>query len=362
MENEKLNFDIELVRKMSEEQYMSTSEIAKELNTTTRKIRDFCIHHKIEYSAYKYIDPNIIKEEIQNGKSIRSISKKYNYSTKRIAKICKDNNIEYNNNTNTSIITRGITIDKIMEFIELDYSINDVSKYYGCSSTSIYKFCKNNNIKVPRSKYERIDIEEVKKFIEDNKSLSYIARYYNCNSNIIKEFCDENDIIIKKHLVRDRFDINKIKEMISEGWSNPEIAKYYKCNRSTLNSFCNDNNIEWNKKGTGRPGPHLERIRHIEIELKKEIVEKMLNQGDSLIKIAVDHGYMTTFTIKKFCKENNINYVQEKNIITPDFNIEKIEYLIEYGLSFKNIVLYYNCDKKLLKEFCDGNNIIFNKY
>lgn len=403
-------FDKVLIRKMLEEEHINIEDIAKELNCDLKKLKRFCQTQKISYS--KYIDINDIKNRLENGEALTHIAKEYKSNHRTLKKLCEENNIDpnykqktYDPNEIRRLIDEGksipqlsnyyhctdvtlykfcqennieyrqdikwkerknITTEKVKELIESGYMMSDILKYYKCGKKRLYRFCKENNIELPELKYNRLNYEEIKSFIENNKSIAYISRYYNCTPINIKKFCEKNNIEIKRHTVRDRFDIDEIKRMISEGYVNSEIATYYKCNINTLSTFCRDNEIEWNKIGFGKTGPKTGRNRRFKLELKKDIIEKMILEGDSLMKIMVDHGYSSLSTIKNFCKNNSIayNYITKMNNSNNNLNftIEKIKYLIEYGLSFKNISLYYNCDKKLLREFCDKNEILFDKY
>lgn len=131
----------------------------------------------------------VIKDYLENGKSVSEIAKENNCCNGNIYYILKKAGIDYANNSCVKRIHKDIARD----YLETDLDVNGLAKKYGVSITMVYYALKKTNIKARRKNPNADELaQKIIAKLESGYSQSDIAREMGFTRQYINS-------IVKKH-------------------------------------------------------------------------------------------------------------------------------------------------------------------
>ncbi len=128
-------------------------------------------------------------------------------------------------------------------------TLNELAKFYGCSSVTIGNKFKKNNIQI-NHKYGKKEIDEllvVKKYKEDI-SISDLAKLFTCSTKTIQTKLKKNGIIIENKHIKKIINKEELFKLYKTIKSINEISKILKCSTTLVNKKIKEFGFELNVK------------------------------------------------------------------------------------------------------------------
>lgn len=188
--------------------------------------------------------------------------------------------------------------------------LSDLEKYY---ITYIYESFKRENgynIKKGGREGYLLDIrtdtdlqKDVFEMFENSISINKIAQKYNVNTRIIREILAQKGYELPGNNHRHDINTNDLIKDYNNGMSRTQLTKKYDCSLETINHRFKKSNL------------HIHPLKNRrKINLQYDSIFNDIKNGETYAQIALKNN-CSVDTISRFCKKNNIQYIE------PDFVI-----------------------------------------
>ena len=188
-----------------------------------------------------------IAEMYNNGIELDNIAKTFERSKQTIVKILKEAGIKKPGLKN---ITHN-QVKRIIELGEKGNTINEIAKIFKCNYITIYSIFKKAGIKIQRSqKTKKIPHEQRKKIFELSKkgnTVNEITKIFGYSHTTIYNILKENNIKTKYKYELEPNKIEQIRRMYLNGNSICKIAWDKNISISTVRRILSKNNIKREK-------------------------------------------------------------------------------------------------------------------
>lgn len=135
----------------------------------------------------------MIRLYVDERQSTRVLGEKFGCCKTTITRILKDNNVSIRNNTEgRRIIYKQEDINKVVDmWTNQCLTIQQIADFFNCSSTVIVRILKEQKIYKPQNTFYHFTKEEegfiVNEYINNKKTIDEISRYFNCSSYPIRQ-------------------------------------------------------------------------------------------------------------------------------------------------------------------------------